>query len=647
MERGSPTLAADDGCPARAAAGRAPARPGSPAGRPALHLRRRLLRLRHHRGGRRRRTARWARSEPPRRWSSAWPCAAAATTCSRRGPSAPAAAPRCARCWPAWRRRCRRRRTAPSSTASTSPDRPRLLTLPPGTARRLADELDELRRRAAARRAGAGGGPRAGGAARGGRPPPRRGRRRRARRAARSDRGRRPGAGQRRRRRRAASRGGRDKDGQPVPVDQAAAGLARGGRGGRAGASARRRPTCASTCAPSATASASSRARCATRRARPRGAVVDEELPRRREPFPQPDVAAFLDDVRAGRGGGAIVEVARPRARGPGALPARASPLPRERASPTARAWQGAPVVEEPFPTRARTSPASIEPRAGGAVRLPRRRVDHPRRQPAARRRRLPRGAGAGPAGGARGLGCRSSARSSTGVLEIGGASLGAVRRCRRALEPDPVPVDVKVVLIGERWAHDALYGGDPDFRKLFGVRADFAGDMPRTPEAQRRYAEVVAGIAAREGLPPATADGARRAGGGGRRAAPTAATGSTARFSETRQRRARGGAPGPPARGGGDRAARTSSTRGGAREQRDGRMEERLQAMLEEGTLLVATSGRDGGPGQRPVGLRPRLPRVRQADPHHGVGGAGPRRHHQRGARGAALGRRSTTRAC
>ena len=109
-------------------------------------------------------------------------------------------------------------------------------------------------------------------------------------------------------------------------------------------------------------------------------------------------------------------------------------------------------------------------------------------------------------------------------MLEIGGAAPGAFG-LPRALEPDPVPVDLKVVLIGERWAHDALYRGDPDFRKLFGVRAEFAGDLPRTPAAQRRYAEVVAGIVAREGLLPV--DGRRRWARSSRRAPPwpTAAT--------------------------------------------------------------------------------------------------------------------------
>ena len=60
------------------------------------------------------------------------------------------------------------------------------------------------------------------------------------------------------------------------------------------------------------------------------------------------------------------------------------------------------------------------------------------------------------------------------------------------------MPLDVKLVLVGDLGLHDPLYALDPDFRKLFGVRAEFASDVPRTQSAQRSYAAVVAGLRAR-----------------------------------------------------------------------------------------------------------------------------------------------------
>ena len=65
-----------------------------------------------------------------------------------------------------------------------------------------------------------------------------------------------------------------------------------------------------------------------------------------------------------------------------------------------------------------------------------------------------------------------------TGLLDIGAAAAGLLG-LPRPLEPDQVPIDVKVVMVGERQHYDALWHGDPDFRALFGIRADFSSDMP------------------------------------------------------------------------------------------------------------------------------------------------------------------------
>lgn len=70
-------------------------------------------------------------------------------------------------------------------------------------------------------------------------------------------------------------------------------------------------------------------------------------------------------------------------------------------------------------------------------------------------------------------------------------------------LRPEPIPLDVKVVLIGHPILYHLLYYLEEEFRKLFKVKADFAVDMPRSPDNERRYAEFIQRIAQESGLPP------------------------------------------------------------------------------------------------------------------------------------------------
>jgi lon-related putative ATP-dependent protease len=71
------------------------------------------------------------------------------------------------------------------------------------------------------------------------------------------------------------------------------------------------------------------------------------------------------------------------------------------------------------------------------------------------------------------------------------------------SLAPEPIPLDVKVVLIGERLLYYLLYRADADFGELFKVEADFNEEMARTPENNRLYARLIATLARREGLCP------------------------------------------------------------------------------------------------------------------------------------------------
>jgi hypothetical protein len=78
-------------------------------------------------------------------------------------------------------------------------------------------------------------------------------------------------------------------------------------------------------------------------------------------------------------------------------------------------------------------------------------------------------------------------------------------------LEPEPMPLDLKVVLIGDRAVYYLLSQLDPDFTDLFKVAVDFADDMPWDEASTRHYAGLVAGMARRNGLRAFTREGVAR----------------------------------------------------------------------------------------------------------------------------------------
>jgi lon-related putative ATP-dependent protease len=71
------------------------------------------------------------------------------------------------------------------------------------------------------------------------------------------------------------------------------------------------------------------------------------------------------------------------------------------------------------------------------------------------------------------------------------------------SLAPEPIPLDVKVVLIGDRMLYYQLYQLDPDFGELFKVEADFSEEMARTSENNLLYARLIATMARRNDLRP------------------------------------------------------------------------------------------------------------------------------------------------
>ncbi len=79
------------------------------------------------------------------------------------------------------------------------------------------------------------------------------------------------------------------------------------------------------------------------------------------------------------------------------------------------------------------------------------------------------------------------------------------------SLEPEPVPLDVKLVLIGDRRLYYLLCELDPDFSRLFKVAADFEDDVERTAESEVAYARLIAMLVQKEGLRPFDRDAVAR----------------------------------------------------------------------------------------------------------------------------------------
>ena len=78
-------------------------------------------------------------------------------------------------------------------------------------------------------------------------------------------------------------------------------------------------------------------------------------------------------------------------------------------------------------------------------------------------------------------------------------------------LEPEPIPLDLKIILIGDRALYHLLNQLDPEFNLYFKVHADFNDSMDRAHGNTALYARVVASMARREGCRPLSAAGVCR----------------------------------------------------------------------------------------------------------------------------------------
>ncbi len=69
------------------------------------------------------------------------------------------------------------------------------------------------------------------------------------------------------------------------------------------------------------------------------------------------------------------------------------------------------------------------------------------------------------------------------------------------SLEPMPIPLDIKIILMGDRNTYYAFCQKDPDFIELFKVPVDFDEQINRTQKNINSYARLIGSIAKRENL--------------------------------------------------------------------------------------------------------------------------------------------------
>ena len=71
------------------------------------------------------------------------------------------------------------------------------------------------------------------------------------------------------------------------------------------------------------------------------------------------------------------------------------------------------------------------------------------------------------------------------------------------SLKPEPIPLNLKVILIGDELLYQTLISVDTDFKKLFKIKVEFEDDAPLTLDNMNKLARVIHGFCATEELPP------------------------------------------------------------------------------------------------------------------------------------------------
>ena len=163
------------------------------------------------------------------------------------------------------------------------------------------------------------------------------------------------------------------------------------------------------------------------------------------------------------------------------------------------------------------------------------------------------------------------------------------------SLEPQPIPLDVKVVLFGDRMLHALLQAWDPEFVELFKVDADFEDDIVIDDDSLPTYARLIGTLARDAKLPPLEADAVARV---IEHAARDAGDRGRVSLHVHRLRDLIAEAAYQAGRDGRERIGRGDVQAAlDARRERTGRVRRRLQDHILEGTVLIDTAG--ARPGQ------------------------------------------------
>ena len=80
-----------------------------------------------------------------------------------------------------------------------------------------------------------------------------------------------------------------------------------------------------------------------------------------------------------------------------------------------------------------------------------------------------------------------------------------------QSLDPEPIPFETKVVLLGDRELYYLLAAADPDFSRFFKVQADFDDSINRSTENDQAYARLIASIVMEHKLKPLDAPAVAR----------------------------------------------------------------------------------------------------------------------------------------
>lgn len=161
-------------------------------------------------------------------------------------------------------------------------------------------------------------------------------------------------------------------------------------------------------------------------------------------------------------------------------------------------------------------------------------------------------------------------------------------------LKPEPIPLNIKVILVGNPYLYYLLYILDEDYRELFKVKADFENVMDRTEVNMNKYAAFISSICRDEKLLPFDRTGVARVIEAGSRLAENQNKLSL-KFSDIADliREASYWASKLNSR-----VVSSEHVQRAIREKvyRSNRIEERLREMVLDGTIIVDTSGEKVG---------------------------------------------------